>query len=239
METGRRYGSVSEPWWSEAFLIGGGPSLRGFDFGLLRSRTTAAVNDAVLYLPWATALFSLDVQWIQNRRQEITGFAGEKFLAPPENDEPGLPGVVYLRRARYPGLSNNPTQLCLGGNSGYAALNLAYLKRARVIALLGYDFCIDGGSHHWHEGYRWAPSSGQHHLQEWAREFEVAAKLLQADGVRVINVGLGSRIEAFERMSLPDLVALLRGGSSLTSQSLPNRASQASPQPRSLSLGSP
>ena len=196
-----RYGKICGPPWDEVFLIGGGPSLRGFDFEKLRGRTTLAINDAVLHIPWATALFSLDVNWARNRATVIQEFSGEKYLALPE-DGPEIPGVVYLQRSRSPGLSTDPSRVCMGGNSGYGALNVAYLKGAKRIVLLGYDFRTIRGEKHWHAGYFWDRSSSMQYFADWARNFDDAAVQLRKAGVEVLNASLESLISAFPKIRL-------------------------------------
>lgn len=209
-ETRNSYGTVSSPYWGEAFLIGGGPSLRGFDFELLRRRTTVAVNDAALHLPWATALFSLDQTWVSKREREIRAFAGEKFLAPPESLVGRIDGVTYLRRCHDPGLSTDPSSICLGGNSGYGALNLAYLKRAKRIVLLGFDLSTENGRN-WHVGYQWNTSPRCHHFDGWARHFAEAAVILKREGVEVVNASADSVIDCFPKIPLKVLVEQLQG----------------------------
>src|SRR5437867_3413931 len=92
------FGTVCAPSWDEAFLIGGGPSLRGFDLNRLRGRTVIAINDALFHIPFQpTAIFSADSSWIHRCREEIEKFKGEKYLALSEIASP-IPGVTYLEK---------------------------------------------------------------------------------------------------------------------------------------------
>lgn len=206
-ETKHSFGSVSGTRWDRVYLIGGGPSLKGFDFGRLSGRTVVAVNDAAIHIPSATALFSLDLTWIANRRQLLAEFAGEKYVAVPEDYDfsQAVDGVTYLRRIRIrQGLSYTNHEIAMGGgNSGFGALNLAYLKGAREIFLLGYDLC-DSGSH-WHLGYAWG--SGKHDAlyRKWAQQFDMVAWDLAKMGVRVWNASLISAITAFHKVRLEDV----------------------------------
>jgi hypothetical protein len=205
VEPRQSFGSVSPADWGEAVLIGGGPSLGGFDFNRLRGRTVLAINDALLHVPWATAFFTLDWNWIKNRRAELLAYWGEVYLAPPEDvDAWNIPGAVYLRRNREPGLSDDPTTIRMGCNSGYAAINVAYLKGARRIILLGYDMI----GAHWHGGYAWG-SGGARYYARWAALFDSMLPQLRARGVEVINASTISRIKTFKQVT-PD--ALFRPG---------------------------
>lgn len=207
MATRNGFGRVAGPDWPEVYLIGGGPSLRGFDLSLLRGRTCVAINDAILHAPWAAALFSLDQVWIANRKAEIEAFAGERYLAVPDDYDfdHGPVGVTFLRRCRgMTGLSTDPEKLYLGGgNSGFGALNLAFLKRARRIILLGYDYCY--GRQHWHQGYKWANNGGDRVLEGWARQFDHTAPQLTARHVLVLNASPDSRITVFPTIPLSSL----------------------------------
>ncbi len=205
-ETKLTYGTVCSPWWDDqpVCIVGGGPSLRGFDFARLAGRRVLAVNEAFTHfsanlLP-ADAVFSLDNNWARHRCAEMTCFRGEKYLAVQDDywlyvDQ----SATMLRRLRRPGLSEDPGAVHICGTSGYGALNLAYLKRARQIFLLGFDMA---GSGHWHPEPGWG---GAIPLEPWAAAFDVAAEQLRAAGVHVVNCSPKSAIQAFEKISLEEI----------------------------------
>lgn len=87
-----------------------------------------------------------------------------------------------------------------GGNSGYGALNLAYLKGSRRIILLGYDFCHSAT--HWHEGYAWQGKSNDSMYRKWATQFIRALPQLHKHGVQVLNASPDSAITAFPKVEL-------------------------------------
>ena len=198
-ETKASYGIVSSPWWDDApvYIVGGGPSLRGFDFDCLRGRRVLAVNEALVCLSFPPdAVFSLDNNWARHRCSEMSCFRGEKFLAVQEDywqyvDQ----SATMLRRVRMPGLSEDPGAVHICGTSGYGALNLAYLKRAREVFLLGFD--MDGG--HWHPEPGWG---GGIPLEPWASAFDAALPKLNRAGVKVWNCSPRSKITAFEKIGL-------------------------------------
>lgn len=201
--TQQPYGVVCGKW-HRAFLVGGGPSLAHFDFELLRGQTLIAVNDAALRLPWATALISADRTWIAHREKEVLAFQGERYLVVSEGKPRPLSGVIYLRQTTDRGLSSNPGTIHVRGNSGYAALNLAFLKGARQIILLGYDF--SQGHQHWFPKYPWQPSrANETYYQRWAAEFVNTLPQLRQVGVDVINANPASRIEVFPKVSLSEM----------------------------------
>lgn len=175
-----------------------GPSARALDLATLRGEQLLLVNDAALRhssfaacahatpTP-AAALFSLDNQWVRRRRHFLESWAGEKHVALPLESWPecaGIAGVNYLGWSHADGLSDEPDVICTGGNSGYGAINLAYLKGAREIYLLGYD--MDARED---EKYIY-----------WAPRFRTMLPQLKARGVRVVNLNPDSHIDAFPRV---------------------------------------
>lgn len=179
------------------FLLGGGPSLRGFDFDRLKGRgVVVAINDAVLHAPWADAVFTIDTVWLQRRRGSLTEFEGERIAAvPPDWDRSAWTGFTLLRRVQRPGLSRGMDAIYTGDNSGFAALGLAIMRDAARIALLGYDLTGPG---HWHEGYEWRSRYGHADYQRWASYFPVLAEAARQRGVRVINCNPASGVRCFE-----------------------------------------
>lgn len=189
--------------WTECYLIGGGPSLHGFDFERLRGRTVVAINDAVLSIPWAPVLFSLDATWIRNRWEQIQQFAGTAYLAVADDVVlEHLPNIVPLIRVRsLRGLSDVFPRIHMGGgNSGFGAFNLAYLMGSRRIVLMGYDLCHSRT--HWHEGYAWQGNGNDTMYRHWADQYKYTVPQLRRRGVRVFNASLDSQIAVFPKIPL-------------------------------------
>lgn len=181
------------------YLIGGGPSLVGFDFTVLRGcGVVVAINDAILHAPWADACFSIDTMWMDRRHQELLAFRGERILAVPPAWKPREPSdkskFTVLRRIDKVGISPIPATVYTGKNSGFAALGLAMTRRARRIALLGYDMTGPG---HWHKGYEWHCRYGPSHYQSWASFFDRLAHVAKKHRIEVVNCNPRSRINCF------------------------------------------
>ena len=197
-EAGRRWDD------RRVFLVGGGPSLRGFDFSRIEGRgRIVAVNEAAFHCR-ADALFSADFQWLRRRAEGISAFAGEKFAALPRGHAlwGALPGVAYLEASGARGLSEEPGVIHLGGNSGYGALNLCTLKGARHITLLGFDFRVEGGRHHYHDEYSWYRRRNDGYLSIWARNFNDCKKQIKKAGIQIINANSISNISCFKKIPL-------------------------------------
>jgi len=188
------YSADCSPWWDDSplWIIGGGPSLKTFDLSLIHGRVLSVNGHA---LPVAAcqsggrcleSLFSLDHRWIRRNRDFIAGFEGEKFIALPLETWPdcgGIPGVTYLQWGHRDGWSEDPGIVNTGGNGGYAALNLAYLKRAKQVNLVGFDMA-GGGEYKSQYPY-------------WAKAFNTVLPQAKAAGVEVVNWSRESAIVAF------------------------------------------
>jgi len=196
--------------WSRVYIVGGGTSLRGFDFDQVRDKgLLLGVNDGAHYAD-AHALFSLDASYARKRWDYIKSHSNP-YLALPEAHEArnfnGAEHVTFYERRRGDGLAEDGRYIN-GVNSGFGALNLAYHKGAKFIVLLGFDMHTDdNGDIHFHEGYPWEADAKRtaRYYEKWTRPFETAAKQLEKRGVEVWNASPTSRIEAFPKCGLEDL----------------------------------
>ena len=193
LEIQSSYGRVSGRWETDVCIVGGGPSALTVDVGFFCGKQVLAVNDSALRLSSSVqaamlSFFSLDNRWVRQHRDFLSAYDGEKFVALPLETWPdcaGIPGVTYLKWDTAAGLSDGPGTINTGGNSGYGALGIAWLKRARRIFLFGYD--MDG------EKY-----------QEWIPRFRVAALQLAAWGTEVWNMNPDSKLDAFPKAKISD-----------------------------------
>ena len=187
------------------FIVGGGPSLKGFDFGRLRGERVIVVNKAFYDVPFADVMFAMDRSLLdrvtsgklgENYRQAFETFPGVKLWL----DLFGYsypPSVYSLPAAGEIGWTKSLREgLCHGQNSGYGALNLAMVLGADPIYLLGYD-CSKGpeGEKNYHDGY---PSGGNPEaLNIFKRAFEAGTALLNGKP-RIINLNPNSALRCFE-----------------------------------------
>jgi len=187
MSFGRVSGELSG---GPVYVLGGGPSLSGFDFDRLSGPTIAANKTA--FIAKSDYLVSLDLNFIRQSRSEISDFisdGGRAILALDPSrahlihDEP-VPGATYVIKDRTKGLSSDPGRL-FGTNSGYAAVNVAYLMGAKDIRLLGLDFSHASGHTHFHGGYSWGTVRTNNAIQKWANEFGHAKPVLDEEGVQI------------------------------------------------------
>lgn len=89
-----------------------------------------------------------------------------------------------------------------GGNSGYQAINLAYLMGAGSILLLGYDMSVgDDGKRHFFGDHPGNMHTGSDY-SAWCPGFVPLAVDLAHEGVEVINCSRRTALTAFKRGEL-------------------------------------
>jgi len=96
------------------------------------------------------------------------------------------------------------------GNSGAAAINLAYHLGAKRIFLLGFDMKLNNKENeHWHDVYGRNTNKRPPHKLPFARHllgFPVIARDAKQLGIEIINVNPNSAIEDFPRIGLKQII---------------------------------
>ena len=111
------------------------------------------------------------------------------------------PKVLRIKGEHKDGLSESPEVIHYGSNSGFQALNLAYLLGANKIILLGYDMKIaKSGKAHWFGDH---PDKVRSNYPSWWSRFSVVADQLKGK-VQIINCNPDSALQCFEKMPLSD-----------------------------------
>lgn len=206
---------VGPPFWDEkpVFIVGGGTSLKGFDFASLRDRGhVLAVKQSWRDLPFAEACFGLDRAWQEWAKPDLIALAQRMPLWIAVEPELKARYVGQIAGARYlrmvstsERLSEAPHTIESGGNSGFGAFNFAFLKRARRVVLLGFDY---GPSHYDPSGYTPRPlDHNLRYMQGWADVFGRALPQIQRAGMIVLNGSPASKVGAFPKMTPAEAVA--------------------------------
>jgi len=192
-----------------AFIIGGGPSLKGFDWKLLRNEKTIGINKAIIAFE-PDVLFSMDkLFWsvvypnlgIIPRCTKIYLDGNIIPKCSPKITKLGI--IKYLRYKESPKFSKSLKDgLSSEVDSGYAALNLALLLGADPIYLLGYDMKLNKNSEQiwWHDGYKkYFLKNAIENYKKRIFAYEKYAKPIIDDyfKVKVINLNINSNIKCF------------------------------------------
>jgi hypothetical protein len=186
---------VAEPLWrgKRVFLIGGGPSLKGFRFELLANEECLAINEAFLDVPWASVLFFRDFDWFAGRAEILTEWPGRIITVSPGAARE-WPGRVLF-------VESNTREMPRARTSGQQAVALAVMMAARQIVLLGYDWNPDGGNYH--NRY---PKQGLEYrgglVEGWKGYRERASRA----GCEIVNATPESAIRNFRRCEIAELL---------------------------------
>jgi hypothetical protein len=191
----------------DAFILGGGPSLKRFPLEKLRDKFVIGCNEAfTLGTDIVQHLIFSDNIWFLKRIQELEDIALNGNLrvysvSPgTEGYAAGIPWLVQLQREDS-GLHKFP-RLGWNKSTGAAAINLAVNLGADRIFLLGFDLGPDdNGITHWHDRYGVVTTESSFHRHRLG--FEAVARSLAkfAPDVKVLNVSPESKLDMFEKIS--------------------------------------
>lgn len=146
----------SLPSWEghPAYVIGGGPSLEGFNFDLLKGRRTIGCNHAFrLGADICQICFFGDSGFFYGNAELLEKFEGHVVTS--QGGIPrDLPWIHYFRRTNH-GIPTASNHLAWNSNSGAAAAHLAILLGAKIVYMLGID-CLHAQpkpqkKNNWHE----------------------------------------------------------------------------------------
>lgn len=201
------------------FILGGGESLKNFDFDRLKGEKTIGINRAFEKYP-VDILFAMDYLFYRrvvggsldifeeySVRERWSKFKGVKVMLTPMSAPSMDPGVCVIRRIFEPRVSLDLNAGIYGGtNSGIGALMLAIILGANPIYLLGFDMKAKRNTH-WHSGYPNQTLEGMNaRLEEYKKDFEVVAPMIKEKGVRVVNLYSRSALKCFEMSSVKEVL---------------------------------
>lgn len=196
--------ALSDGAWKgrRVFIVGGGPSLRDFDFSRLQGELVIGINRAYERIN-CTVLYSMDERFFGWAAAGTFGsealaryreFKGVKLAGLFAAEIPaGCQAVMLSSTEALP--TSLGAGLFHGNNSGYSALLLAYLLGANPIYLLGYDCKYEDGRSHWHGGYPAATTEST--VGSFIPYFERLAPELSKKGVTVVNLNPDSALRCF------------------------------------------
>lgn len=212
------------------FLLGGGPSLKDFNFDVIKDELTIGVNKSFIKFP-TTILYAMD-----QRFYDLVTFAGNTKCEMPQQKELHQQWLAYkgiklfVRRSpklRFDesvyivnSLSKKAVSFDLdegiweGNNSGFGALMLAIALGATRIGLLGYDLKVQKDRKivtHWHGGYGLGDEKNfQSKLDKFIKCFEeFAPAIAQQQDIEVVNLvekSEDSNLNCFPKDSLENFL---------------------------------
>ena len=192
---------------SPAWIVAGGPSLKSFDFSLLRDvPQVIAVNVAFMDLPTAAVMISEDARVFVRFQRELAGFKGVKIFACPDDAYVAqvkaiAPDVEIVHtRPKSKGWSKRLEDgLSTSQSSVIPALNLADVMGANPIYLLGID-CNREDAWNFHKRYPkdWAMGAAQ--LDSIASDLtHWACPALRNSGRFMFNLNQNSAVQCWSK----------------------------------------
>lgn len=188
------------PIWKdkEVFIIGGGTSLRDFDWNILIPELTIGCNDAFRLGEQVCkiCLFG-DSSYFHNREKELEKFKGMVMTNHPRFNTQSPNWLLTIPR-KPRGLHSDA--LGWNDNTGFAAINLAILLGASKIYLLGFDMKMAGGKHNWHDGRK--DRSGGIVYQKFLKSvpYILKDKKNRFPNVEIYNITDDSELNAFPKI---------------------------------------
>lgn len=193
------------PDWKggDAYIIGGGASLRDFDFSWLRARNTIGANDAfhLKHAICARAVFC-DWKWWKVNKWDLELYAkdgGVAYSACTDTERFNLNWLHQFYRidsggGQSNGISDRRDSVAFNFSTGAVAVNIAYLLGVRRVFLLGFDMTRHAKymTTHWHN-HR-GNNTPQDSYDRFMRGFGALAEGLKERDVQVFNVTDGSSL---------------------------------------------
>lgn len=193
----------------EAYIIGGGHSLKTFNFERLRGRNVIGCNDAFRLGSGICPYCHFgDASWFTKTSKELEQFAvhggGKVVTNAPSLFNVRVDWLKHMHRLKL-GIGEGNV-LGFNFSTGASAINLAILLGATRIFLLGYDLCAEAdGNTHWHQ-YRNRPIHTETYPR-FRRGFQaIKNDLVKYPNVSVVNVTDGtSALDVFPKASFADV----------------------------------
>lgn len=199
--------SVPELWKkSDAFIIGGGPSVKDLDLTPIHNKRVIGVNNAYTLGHWVDVCYFGDCRWWDWNREVLRDYPCLKVTCCERLDK--IKHLKILKRQPQ-GFSTDPNAIAWNGNSGASAINLAYLLGARRAFLVGYDMKMNGQNHNWHEDHKHKPINNIY-TTKFIPQFKRMAKFIKGIDFEVFNLNPDSSLDIFPFLSFEEAVRMAK-----------------------------
>lgn len=197
-------------WKGETvFIIGGGPSLIGFDYSPIYDRKVIGVNNAYRFGDWIDVCWFGDLKWFHWHQKELrASFKGFVAHCNTRSDLRRLKWMTCFGRESTQGLSTKPNVVRWNRCSGLSAINLAYHMGASTVFLLGFDMNHNGEQKNWHKDH--VEDQSLKKAESRYTRFLSSCRYINRDakklGFKIINGNPDSAIEQFPKMTLREFL---------------------------------
>jgi len=208
----RPTGLALDPMWRTAVVCASGPSFSEEQAAFIiearqRDRCRVlVVSDNYRRVPNADALLSADTGWWLHHIAAVRALPFRGSCWTLNRNAAHRFGLHPLAVEQRPGLTDRHKVIRQGGNSGYHAINLAFLFGAHRMILVGFDMRASDGVQHWF-GEHPPRLRTELPFARWIKAFGPLADDLRAEGVDVVNVSPDSALTHFPKATLADALA--------------------------------
>tara|TARA_Y100000310_G_scaffold345276_1_gene463333 strand:+ start:518 stop:1189 length:672 start_codon:yes stop_codon:yes gene_type:complete len=207
---------------NKVFIVGGGPSLLGFDFTRLQNHDTIVINKALSRVARVNYFITMDYLFLRKIGEEgvrelkrtqthkvfVANFAGGDLIYTAD-------GLIRDHRCKmtydrlseifdeviisrkYGGIGLTTDDFRNGRNSGYCAMQLAVTLGYTEIYLLGFDMQVQNQRTHFHQGYNQPADYFSKVLNEYYELFEIGLTEIKKHNIKVYSCSLFSRLNNF------------------------------------------
>lgn len=202
---------ISKDWQGPVIVAASGPSLtKDVAWAARKARwfgpyRIVCVNDAYKLFPNGDVLYACDAEW-WDVHEGAPEFNGERWSSHDPKKGSGNDkakaaekwGLNLVLGTHKQGFSRDPNVIHYGQNSGFQAVNLAILRGATKIVLVGFDMREVNGHRHFF-GQHPSPLRNSGDYRNFIRAFEQANS-----PVPIINATPGSALKCFPMMPLEE-----------------------------------
>lgn len=213
--------TLNKIWVGETvFIIGGGPSLIGFDFTPIKNRKIIGINNSYRFGSWVDVCWFGDLKWFNWHKKELKTFSGTIAHCNSKSFIKRLKWMIPYERGNPLGIDTRENMVSWNRCSGLSAINLAYHMGASTAVLLGFDMKHNGKQRNWHKDHKEECSlSHSDPMKDCAdrryRHYLSSCKHIKKDAdrlkFRIINANPDSAIQEFEKMTLNKFLELENG----------------------------
>jgi glycosyltransferase involved in cell wall biosynthesis len=204
------YEGIKDAWKDKpCFVIGSGPSLKGFDLNRLNGHHTIGINHVIEdYNNFEWFIF-LDQRFLNRTTYDLKQYKGRVFSQNTCQLLPGIDNVRYktIKNVKKTITMNIEEGLFCGFLTGLAGLHLALISGANPIYLLGLD-CGGGTQQDFHYKIDYtAASRGAERYKKYigtAKYFDRFAPWKD----RIINLSQASNITTFQKKPISECIHL-------------------------------
>jgi hypothetical protein len=188
--------------------VGGGESLKGFNFSSLDRELTIGINKSFIYYDSSLLFFSDSNFYNLVMLDESLAALWNKSATPKTTVAPMEPNRIFpdvnvIRRTNELELPYDLNEgINVWNNSGFGALVLAYLLGANPIYLLGFDMkCIHAT--HWHCGYTGQTVEDQNRrMHAFMMPFAFNSEEFKRRDVHIVNLNPDSALTCFHKTTI-------------------------------------